>query len=159
MTGVPSSDVPSSDVASDSTAASDDRVFRMPVALRWSDLDAFDHVNNARYLTFLEQARIEWFQAIGEEWVTDAAAPVVASALLNFKHPIPYPADVRVELSVDAVGNSSVTIAHRIVAGDGRVHCDGHVVAVWVDRRSGKPTPLPAGVRRASERFLQATPS
>ena len=56
MTGVPSSDVPSSDVASDSTAASDDRVFRMPVALRWSDLDAFDHVNNARYLTFLEQA-------------------------------------------------------------------------------------------------------
>ena len=34
-------------------------VFRTPVSLRWSDLDAFNHVNNSRYLTFLEQARIE----------------------------------------------------------------------------------------------------
>jgi len=33
-------------------------LFRTPIALRWSDLDAFNHVNNARYLTFLEQARI-----------------------------------------------------------------------------------------------------
>ena len=45
--------------------------FRMSIALRWSDLDAFNHVNNARYLTFLEQARIEWFESIGEPWVTD----------------------------------------------------------------------------------------
>jgi acyl-CoA thioester hydrolase len=35
------------------------------------------------------------------------------------------------------------------------LHCDGHVVAVWVDRRTGKPTPLPAGVRRASELLLE----
>ena len=62
--------------------------FRMSIALRWSDLDAFNHVNNARYLTFLEQARIEWFESIGEPWVTDESAPVVASATLNFKRPI-----------------------------------------------------------------------
>ena len=46
-------------------------VFRMSIPLRWSDLDAFNHVNNARYLTFLEQARIEWFESIGEPWVTE----------------------------------------------------------------------------------------
>ena len=70
------------------------RAFRMPIALRWSDLDAFDHVNNSRYLTFLEQARIEWFETIGEPWVTDDTAPVVASATLNFRAPIGYPAEV-----------------------------------------------------------------
>jgi acyl-CoA thioester hydrolase len=131
------------------------RVFRVPVELRWSDLDAFNHVNNSRYLTFLEQARVECFESIGEAWVTDDTAPVVASATLNFRYPIGYPAEVFVELSTTRVGTSSVVIDHRIVAADGTLHCDGHVVAVWVDRRDGKPTELPPGVRRALETLLR----
>ena len=131
-------------------------VFRTPVSLRWSDLDAFNHVNNSRYLTFLEQARIEWFETLDEPWMDDHSAPVVASATLNFKRPIAYPAQVAVELFTDKLGTSSVVIGHRIVAADGTVHCDGHVVAVWVDRQTGKPTPLPPGVRRASQRLLPA---
>jgi len=131
-------------------------VFRRRISLRWSDLDAFNHVNNSRYLSFLEQARIEWFEASGEAWVDDDTAPVVASATLNFRAPIGYPAEVFVELFVTRLGNSSVTIGHRIVAADGTLHCDGHVVAVWVDRRSGRSATLPAGVRRMSESVLAA---
>ena len=130
-------------------------VFRMPVPLRWSDLDAFNHVNNARYLTFVEQARIEWLETIGEPWVTDAYGPVLAQTLLNYRLPIEYPASIFVELFTARLGNSSVTIGHRIVAEDGSLHCDGHAVTVWIDRRSGKSRPLPDGVRRASERLLQ----
>ena len=133
-----------------------DTSFRTPIALRWSDLDAFNHVNNARYLTFLEQARIEWFETVGEPWMTDEIGPVVATATLNFKRPVEYPANISVELFTERLGNTSVTIGHRIVAGDGTLHCDGHVVAVWVSRRSGKPVPLPAAVRRASELLLSA---
>ena len=128
--------------------------FRTPVPLRWSDLDAFNHVNNARYLTFLEQARIEWFETIGEPWVTEDSAPVVASATLNFKRPIEYPAQVAVELFTEKLGNSSVVIGHRIVGDDDVLYCDGNVAAVWIDRRSGRPRPLPAGVRRAAELLL-----
>ena len=129
--------------------------FRTPVTLRWSDLDAFNHVNNARYLTFLEQARIEWFETIGEPWVTEDSAPVVASATLNFKRPIEYPSNVFVELFTEKLGNSSVVIGHRIMAEDGTLHCDGNVVAVWVNRHDGRATPLPAAVRRASELLLE----
>ena len=127
----------------------------IPIQLRWGDLDAFNHVNNARYLTFLEQARIEWFESLEEPWITQDSAPVIASATLHFRRPIEYPASIFVELFCEKLGNSSVTIGHRIVAGDGTVHCDGGVVAVWVERRSGKPTPLPDGVRSASQRLLQ----
>ena len=130
-------------------------VFRIPIALRWSDLDAFNHVNNARYLTFLEQARIEWFDTVDEPWMTDEMGPVVATATLNFRRPIEYPASIAVELFTERLGNTSVTIGHRILADDGTLHADGHVVAVWIDRRSGKPVPLPAAVRRASELLLQ----
>lgn len=126
------------------------------IPLRWRDLDAYNHVNNSVFLTFLEQARIEWFETLDEPWMDDHSAPVVASATLNFKRPIAYPAQVAVELFTDKLGTSSVVIGHRIVAADGTVHCDGQVVAVWVDRQTGKPTPLPPGVRRASERLLPA---
>ena len=129
-------------------------LFRIPIALRWSDLDALNHVNNARYLTFLEQARIEWFDTVDEPWMTDEMGPVVATATLNFRRPIEYPASIAVELFTERLGNTSVTIGHRIIAADGTVHCDGHVVAVWIDRRSGKPVPLPAAVRRSSELLL-----
>ncbi|MEO5628373.1 MAG: thioesterase family protein [Thermomonas sp.] len=129
--------------------------FRMPMVLRWSDLDAFNHVNNARYLTFIEQARIEWLETLDEPWVTEAYGPVLAQTLLNYKLPIEYPASIFVELFVTKLGNSSVTLGHRIVATDGTLHCDGHAVVVWIDRRSGKPIPLPTGVRRASELLLQ----
>ena len=133
-----------------------DKVFRIPMPVRWSDLDAFNHVNNARYLTFLEQARIEWFETIGERWVTDEYAPVLVSSLLNYKRPIEYPASVFVELFTEKLGNSSVVIGHRILGDDGVLYCDGQVAAVWVDRHTGKPRPLPAGVRRASELLLES---
>ena len=129
-------------------------VFRMPLALRWSDLDAFNHVNNARYLTFLEQARIEWFDSIGEPWVTEDSAPVVASATLYFKRPIEYPAKAFVELFTERLGARSVVIGHRILAEDGSLYCDGNVVAVWIDRHSGRSTDLPDCVRRAAGKLL-----
>ncbi len=128
-------------------------VYISRIPIRWSDMDAMGHVNNTVYFRYLEQARIEWFATIGEDWVTDTAAPVVASATLHFKRPIEYPADVFVELFTERLGTTSVVIGHRIVAADGTLHCDGNVVAVWVERRSGKPTPLPPAVRRASERI------
>jgi acyl-CoA thioester hydrolase len=127
----------------------------MRVQLRWSDLDAFNHVNNARYLTFIEQARIEWLESIGAPWVTDEFGPVLAQTLLNYTRPIEYPASIFVELATSKLGNSSITLGHRIVAADGTVHCDGHAVTVWIDRRTGKSRPLPEGVRRAAELLLQ----
>ncbi len=87
--------------------------------------------------------------------MTDEFGPVLAQTLLNYTRPIEYPADVAVELFTTRLGNSSLTLGHRIVAGDGTLHCDGHAVTVWIDRRTGTPRPLPEGVRAAAQRLLQ----
>lgn len=122
--------------------------FRMPVAVRWRDLDAFNHVNNSTFLTYLEEARIRWFESFPGEWVNAQFAPLLAAVQMNYRLPIPYPSDVVVELSADRVGNSSVTVGHRIVSADGTaLYGDGHVVMVWIDRTSGRPIPLPEAVR------------
>lgn len=125
-------------------------LYRMPVALRWRDLDAFNHVNNSNFLTYLEEARIRWFESWQGEWVNEAIAPLLAAVQLNYRQPIPYPADVAVELFADRIGNTSVTVGHRIVSGDGAtLYADGHVVMVWIDRAAGRPVPLPEVVRDA----------
>ncbi len=121
----------------------------LPIELRWRDLDAFNHVNNSNFMTYLEEARIRWFESLGEDWVTDATAPLLAAVQMNYRQPIPYPGSIVVELTADRVGNSSVTLGHRIISADGRVlHADGHVVMVWIDRATGRPTALPDVVRR-----------
>lgn len=124
-------------------------LLRMPVELRWRDLDAFNHVNNSTFMTYLEEARIRWFDTLGEAWVTPEAVPLLAAVQMNYRRPIPYPSKIVVELSAGRAGSSSVTIGHRILAEDGAVHADGHVVMVWVDREAGRPTPLPDAIRRA----------
>src|SRR3546814_1537101 len=114
-------------------------LFRMPIALRWRDLDAFNHVNNSTFMTYLEEARIRWFESLDEAWVTEQTAPLLAAVQMNYRVPIPYPAEVIVELFADRVGNSSVTIGHTIASADGATaYADGHVVMVWIDRASGR---------------------
>lgn len=120
------------------------------IPLRWRDLDAYNHVNNSVFLTFLEQARIEWFDSLPTPWRTPASEPILAAASINFRRPIQYPETLRVRLFAGRVGNSSLTVAHRIsaAADDSVLYADGETVVVWVSPASGRPVPLPEVVRR-----------
>ena len=131
---------------------------RIPISVRWRDMDSMGHVNNAKYISYLEEARVRWMLGVDGVSMTDRIAPVVAATNVNYRLPIVWPNDILVELFVERLGNSSVTIGHRIVAEDGTLHCDGHAVTVWIDRRTGKSRPLPDGVRRVSELLLQICP-
>lgn len=126
-------------------------LFRMPLQLRWRDLDAFDHVNNASFLTFVEEARIRWFESLDRPWITSELAPLLAAVQMNYRRPIPYPAALAVELTCARIGNTSLTIGHRVIdAANGGVFADGDVVMVWIDRASGRPVPLPGFLREAA---------
>ena len=126
-------------------------LFRMPLDLRWRDLDAFNHVNNANFMTYVEEARIRWFESAGNDWLSNGRIPLLAAVQMNYRLPIPYPARVFVELLTERVGNSSLTLGHRIVGEDDRLYADGHSVLVWIEMASGRPVPLPDAVRAAAE--------
>lgn len=127
------------------------RLLRMAMPVRWRDLDAFNHVNNSSYLSYLEEARLQWMLTVPGQGMDDQVAPVVAAAHLNYRRPIEWPNEVAIELFVERLGNTSVSIGHRIVAADdaGVLYCDGNVVMVWIDRDSGRAAPLPEAVRAA----------
>ncbi|MBU8974989.1 acyl-CoA thioesterase [Lysobacter sp. MMG2] len=126
-------------------------LIRVPLSVRWRDLDAFNHVNNSKYLSFLEEARLRWMLSVPGQGLDDHVAPVVAAANLNYRRPIEWPAEVDIELFVERLGSTSLTIGHRILdAKDETVlYCDGNVVMVWIDRNTGRAAQLPEAVRTA----------
>lgn len=126
-------------------------LFRMPLDLRWRDLDAFNHVNNANFMTYVEEARIRWFESTGGDWLSNGRIPLLASVQMNYRLPIPYPARVFVELLTERIGNTSLTLGHRIIGEDHRLYADGHSVLVWIEMASGRPVPLPDTVRAAAD--------
>lgn len=140
-----------SDTGVDTQDDASPTLFRMPLELRWRDLDAFNHVNNANFMTYVEEARIRWFESSTRDWANGVHAPLLAAVQMNYRLPIPYPAQVFVELYAERVGNSSLTLGHRIVGKDGQLYADGHSVLVWIDIASGRPVPLPDAVRAAAE--------
>ena len=126
-------------------------LIRIPMPVRWRDLDAFNHVNNSKYLSYLEEARLHWMLTVPGMGMDDHVAPVVAAAQLNYRRPITWPSNVVIELFVERLGNTSLTVGHRIVDADDAdvLFCDGHVVMVWIDRDSGAAAALPEAVREA----------
>jgi acyl-CoA thioester hydrolase len=126
-------------------------LIRVPLSVRWRDLDAFNHVNNSKFLSYLEEARLRWMMSLPGEWIDENVAPVVAAATINYRRPIAWPNEIVVELFVERLGNTSLTIGHRILdaSNDATLYADGHVVMVWIDRQRGQAAALPDAVRRA----------
>ena len=126
-------------------------LFCTELALRWRDLDAYDHVNNSVFLSLLEEARIRWFATLPAPWRTPEAEPVLARAEVNYRLPIRYPATVRVELQVARVGRSSLALGHVLSdAQSGLLYSDGATVLVWVAPQGGHSVPLPEVIRHAA---------
>lgn len=127
-------------------------LFTAALPVRWRDLDAFNHVNNSNYLTYLEEARLQWLSHVPGPWFDDHAMPVMAAVQLNYRRPIEWPAQLHVELFCERLGTSSMTIGHRILDAEhpDRLYGDGNVVMVWMDPATGKPVPLPEAIREAT---------
>ena len=127
-------------------------VFTLVMPVRWRDLDAFNHVNNASYLGYVEEARVTWLKSLSSDWSGGTAAPILAAVTMNYRKPANWPETVSVELFAERIGTKSLTLGHRIASAtvDGVLYADGHAVMVWVDG-AGHSVPLPASVRAICE--------
>lgn len=123
-----------------------------PIRVRWGDVDSMGHVNNAKYFTYCESARMSYFAAVGMDAFREGGryGPALAAANLNFRRQVRYPADLAVWTRVSKLGRTSFTMDYEILeAATGDRVADGAGVIVWVDYESGRPEPLPDGLRAA----------
>jgi acyl-CoA thioester hydrolase len=125
---------------------------RTRIDVRFRDVDAFGHVNNAVFLSYVEQARVRYLsEALGRPiTLTDISQlPLILAHLaIDYRSPIFFGEQVDVATRVDWIGRTSFGMAHRLTAG-----ADAHVVAevdsvlVSYDYTSARPMPVPADWR------------
>jgi acyl-CoA thioester hydrolase len=116
--------------------------------VRWDDIDAFGHVNNAKYLTYIQEARFLWSPII---------EMVVARAEVDYMEPI-YEGGrfYDVNLWVESIGNSSFTIAYEVVGDNGVVHAKVRTVQVVISMETKKSRPLKDSEREFLNSYLKA---
>ena len=124
------------------------------IEIRWRDQDAYGHVNNAVYLTYLEEVRDEWLErALGESG--DAWGYVTARVAIDFRRELTQDDDAVVaRLWLTRIGTSSLTTREEIVTVGGELAAEAEAVLVARDTETGRSRPLSDAERAALEREL-----
>lgn len=121
-------------------------------------MDAYGHVNNVTFLTYLEEARVDMlFVHAGSEAATAklASGVVVARHEIDYKAPLVFrPDPVPIDLWLLHLGTSSFTIAYEVKDDDGPVYATAATVMVPYDVNAGRPRRVSDAERTALARFV-----
>jgi len=126
---------------------------RKTVAIRWRDLDGFNHVNNAVFLSYLEEGRDAWLaNALGDGEPTMNEFVVRHIAIDFVSQLTQEDGAVEVLVEVEKVGGSSITLRETVIAmSDGRVAARATGVLVHTDTAHAASRPLPDALRARLE--------
>lgn len=129
------------------------------IEIRWHDVDAYQHVNNAVYATYLEECRDEWLSlaldGVGDEWDF-----VLARVAIDFRRELRLDDEwVVASCRLERIGTASLTLREEIRSQEGWIAAEAEAVLVARDREAGKARPLSDGERAALERVSSSLPS
>ncbi len=126
--------------------------------VRWDDIDAFGHVNNAKYLTYIQEVRYQWayYQYSTKGEMPTLMEMVVARNEIDYLVPI-YEGGRFYELNlwVDSIGNSSFVVGYELLGTDGVVHAKMKSVQVMVSLETKKSRPLSDSEREFLNKYLK----
>jgi acyl-CoA thioester hydrolase len=125
--------------------------YRIDQKVRWKELDALNHVNNAQYFSYFEEVRIEYMRRLGYGAVDSHSefGPILANISCDFKSPLTYPDTLSIGCGISRIGNSSLVLDYDIFSShQNKLVATGTSVVVMVNYKSGKAIPIPEDVRK-----------
>jgi acyl-CoA thioester hydrolase len=123
---------------------------RTRVEVRFRDIDAFGHVNNAVVSSYVELARVRYLVDVLRVEPIGVMPLILAHIAIDYRAPIFFADTVEIGSRVDWLGSSSIGMSHALTAvADGRPLADSSSVLVTYDYEQGKPMPVPDGWRQA----------
>jgi acyl-CoA thioester hydrolase len=125
------------------------------IEIRWRDVDNYGHVNNAVYLTYLEEVRDEWLANTlrDDDAVWDY---VIARVEIDFRHEVRQADDdVIATCRLERIGTSSVRTREQVRTVAGRIAAEASAVLVARDREAGTSRPIAPAERAAFEREIE----
>ena len=124
-------------------------VFQMVIPMRWGDMDAMGHVNNATYFRYLETIRIDWLHSIGAVPQPNGHGPVIVNAFCNFYKQLEYLGDVLIKMYASDPGRTTFETWGTMERADqpGVIYAAGGATTIWVDFPNQKAVDLPDWMR------------
>ncbi len=118
---------------------------RTPVQVRFRDIDAFRHVNNAVFFSYVEQARVQYLLDVLAIEADFSTLPLILARVeIDFRSPILFGDEVTIASRVDRIGETSFSMAHRVTIGpDDRLAADADSVLVAFDYAAERPMRVP----------------
>lgn len=128
---------------------------RMPLQIRFNDIDVLGHLNNSVYFTFMDLAKSRYFEAVlGEKPDFGKAGVVIVNVNCDFCAPTFYDDNIEVETAVVAIGDKSLTLEQRVYsADDGVVKCRCRTIMAGFDIRTMTSMPITNEWRGAIEKY------
>jgi acyl-CoA thioester hydrolase len=126
-------------------------VFSHRIEVRFRDCDPLGHVNNAAYLTYLEQARLFYWRSLwgfGLEVASSRPGVIMARAEIDYRLPAQYGQTLDVRIDLAAIGKTSFTYDYEILDEQERVVASARTVQVMYDYAAARPVPIPAEIRQ-----------
>ncbi len=123
--------------------------FSTTLEVRWRDVDALGHVNNAVYMTYLEQGRVHYLRELGlVSGGPDDIGMILAEVTCTYHAPLSMGEQVTVWVRVSELRNSSFIFEYRLEGQDGRLAATARSVQVCYDYAAGRSQPIPAHWRQ-----------
>lgn len=122
------------------------------IETRFRDMDAMNHVNSSVYFTYLEMARIDYFDTIGltDIKIPAVLGPAVMTQTCNYRNQVHHPTTLDAGVRCVRIGGSSFSLEYEFYLEDtDTVACDGSTTLAWVDYKIGKSIPFPQVLRDA----------
>jgi acyl-CoA thioester hydrolase len=130
--------------------------FYHPIEVRYGDLDPQAHVNNAKFLTYVEQTRVEYLRNLGL-WDGRSFMDIgiiLAEARITFLAPVYYGQAVRVGARVSRIGNKSMVMDYLLEDTDsGTKLAEAAAIMVSYDYHNSKTIPVPDDWRQVIQEF------
>lgn len=124
------------------------RKLGVPIPVRFADIDALGHVNNAVFLSYMEIARIAfWTERMGPVRV-DEIEFLLARVEIDYRRPVLLGDDLRCDVFVETLGRTSFTVGYTFRVGE-TVVAESRSVQVFIDRATGASKPVPDAVRES----------
>ena len=129
--------------------------------VRWGEMDAFGHVNNALYFRYLEESRIHFYRHIGYKDIVIAGmkeGPILAFVDCQFIAPVVYPDHLTIGLWVDSMGETSITMYHEIFSEkQQQVTTRSKSITVLFDYLNNQKISIPASKRELIEEMHESS--
>ncbi|WP_273265998.1 acyl-CoA thioesterase [Flexistipes sinusarabici] len=117
--------------------------FKEEIKVRFADLDAYGHVNNATFFTYLETARTNTFLSTFNNLMEKGILLIVVKAECSYLKPITLIDRVFVEFGITSKGKTSFVIDYEINNGKSVTFATASTTMVCLDKNSGKPVKVP----------------